>query len=58
MYTQYRNFPLVYMFPAGQSKLLIHISETVGKLRLWPDTILPSFQELVNSFESSLELVN
>ena len=54
MDTQQRNFPLVYMFSAGQSHLLILIPETRGNLRLWFDTLLPSFQEQVMSFESNL----
>ena len=48
MYTQYRNFPLVSMF----SDLLIHTQETVGNIGLWFDTILPSFQEWIISYES------
>ena len=39
---------LVSMF----SDLLIHTQETVGNLGLWLDTILPSFQEWIISYES------
>ena len=41
--TQHCNFPLVYMFSAGQLHLLIHIHETVENIGLWFDTILPTF---------------
>ena len=58
MDTQQRNLPLVCMFSAGQSHLLIHNHETGGNLRLWFDTLLPTFQEWVMSFESNLWLVN
>ena len=58
VYTQHRNFPLVYMFSAGQSHPLIHIHETVGNLGPWFDTILPPFQEWVMSLTSKLWLVN
>ena len=48
------NFPLVYMFSAGQSHILIHIHETVGNLGLGFDTIVPPFPEWVMCFESKL----
>ena len=40
MHTEQHNSPLVYMFSAGDSHLLIHIHETVGNLGLYFDTIL------------------
>ena len=53
-----RNFPLVYMFSAGQSHLLIHIHETVENLGLWFDHIISSFQERVMSYKFKLWLIN
>ena len=53
-YTQHCNFPLVYVFHAGQSHHSIHIHEDAGNLGLWFDTILQYFQEWVKSVESKL----